>query len=445
MIKEEKQTPPPFWYRLINIGVSDNHLDENEMIKLYNLMSIVTITGTIFIVVLSWFNQINLIYTKITIAVSFLYFLVLFLNFRGYYHAARLAISIGSPLWISILHFLIGGFFCQGAAITAAMAITYLTFENNLRLRNILLAFNVVAFFISICCVHYFGTYWQAIDFYFDEIIVFIGAIGWTTIVFYQFDKNRTELLAKLKEKNQELVETTEELERFTYIASHDLKSPLRTIISFIGLIEKDLKKGKIDNIEDRLSFVKTGAKQMNFLVQDILELSKLKNITEAERSLVDLNQILEKAKMNLWEEIESKNVMIQHHTLPTFCVNELEFLLLFQNFIQNGIKYNESEIPIIQIESKVMDDTFILSFSDNGIGIEEKYFDTIFEYFKRLHTSQIYQGTGLGLGVCKNIITSYEGEVKVESTMGEGTTFILSFPIKSSQHLQLLPTAVLN
>jgi light-regulated signal transduction histidine kinase (bacteriophytochrome) len=180
------------------------------------------------------------------------------------------------------------------------------------------------------------------------------------------------------------------------------------------------------------MQFVKSGAQQMNTLVQDILEISTLNNPDEKKKTKVDLNEVLTKVQANLTEEINSKNAVVNADVLPYYYCDEAEFLLLFQNMIQNGIKYNESKIPTIDISSQRTKKQLLISFKDNGIGIDNEYHSQIFQFFKRLHTSEKYQGTGLGLGLCKKIVNSYGGDIEVDSVSGKGSTFRIKLELGS-------------
>lgn len=426
------------WDTISNFGISEEHPEEHFLIGLFNQISFYSAISTFLVLLSAILFNMELVYIGIVIMILSMYVSTLILNYFGKTNLSKFVVTIGSPLWISTSNLLVGGFFSQSLAIASSMLITYVFFRENKIRCYCLEAFHLLVYFASIGYVKLFNPIFSVQDYIVDEIAVLLGGLGWMVVVLISYDKDKNKLINDLKEKNIQLKETTEELERFSYIASHDLKSPLRTITSFIGLIERDVKKRNFGSISEKLHFVKTGAEQMNFLVQDILELSKLKHSENSQRVLIDLNEVLEKAKTNLTEEIRSREVKIYAEDLPSFKCNEVEMLLLFQNFIQNGIKYNESKKPIIAISSFETNDSLCLSFRDNGIGIAEEYYDQIFQFFKRLHNSDEYQGTGLGLGLCKKIIKSHGGEVEVDSVVGAGSTFTIKFPLEKDQSVKI-------
>ncbi|MCB0842836.1 MAG: GHKL domain-containing protein, partial [Bacteroidetes bacterium] len=171
------------------------------------------------------------------------------------------------------------------------------------------------------------------------------------------------------------------------------------------------------------------GAQQMYYVVTDILEYSSI-NQNVLEKHPLSLNEIVDKVKANLQVEIDEKQAIVSHTSLPSIIANDIEVITLFQNLIENGIKYNVSKPPQVSVSSEYMEDYFLLKFKDNGIGIDPKYHTRIFELFQRLHTLSDYQGTGLGLGICSKIVKSYGGEIWVESAPEKGSVFIVQLPI---------------
>ena len=258
------------------------------------------------------------------------------------------------------------------------------------------------------------------------------------------FNKKTLELLSDLQEKNkelennqnhikqqnQELEGVNKELERFAFVASHDLKTPLRNINSFLQLLKRKLKKDgeQSDDVMEYIDFATKSAQQMYYLIQDILEYSRL-NEKGIQFGAINLNDIVHQIKENLQTYIADENVVIEAFELPTIEGNESQITLLFQNLIENAIKYNEEVMPLIQIESEESESVYIISVKDNGIGIEEEYSEKIFEMFTRLHNQEHYQGSGIGLAICQKIANHHGGFVEIESEIDKGSTFKIHFP----------------
>ncbi len=234
----------------------------------------------------------------------------------------------------------------------------------------------------------------------------------------------------QLAASNRQLEQTNMELERFAYIASHDLKSPLRNIISFLNLIERKVRQQPDPQLLEYLKFATDSARQMHQLILDVLEFSRV-NQDEVETATVDLNDTLILALRNLKEEMSQKQAVVEASRLPTVHANSVYMLQLLQNFISNGIKYNESRIPLIQIGAEDKGTHYQFFVRDNGIGIPAEFHDQVFEMFKRLHTREQYQGTGIGLALCKKIVHKFGGEIWLESAPGQGTTFYFTLPKK--------------
>lgn len=246
--------------------------------------------------------------------------------------------------------------------------------------------------------------------------------------------QKRTEELEQsndeLTQTNRRLEQSNDELERFAYIASHDLKSPLRNVISFLNLIERKIKKQDDDDLKSYIRFATENAKQMNVLIQDVLEFSRIDTDSQSNRlERIDINDSLMLAIQNLHEAMKEQNAEIIIGKMPTITASSVHVLQLFQNFISNGLKYNRSDKPEILITHTDTPEQHIFAIKDNGIGIDPKYHDQIFEMFKRLHTREEFKGTGIGLAICKKIVHNMDGRVWVDSEVGTGTTFYFSIP----------------
>lgn len=234
----------------------------------------------------------------------------------------------------------------------------------------------------------------------------------------------------KRTQVNDLLIKSNKELERFAYIASHDLKTPLRNIISFVGLVEKSIATKTYDNIPEFIGYLKMYSKNMLQIVEDVLELSRVNNhILKLEK--VKLDELMVMVDFNLQKEIAAKNVKIECSSFPEFRANKSQILQVFQNLIENGIKYNNSAMPFIQISYTPTGKYHHFTIRDNGIGISEEYHEKVFEMFRRLHSINEYEGTGIGLALCKKIIESHGGNIEIRSPKKGGTEVIFQIPRK--------------
>jgi PAS domain S-box-containing protein len=232
----------------------------------------------------------------------------------------------------------------------------------------------------------------------------------------------------KLKDYTQQLEQSNKELEGFAYIASHDMKTPLRNIVSFLNLIERKLKNYEDKEVHEFIGFAISNARYMHSLVQDILEFSKI-SANEESFTKIDLEEVILSIVTHLSDFIKEKNAIVQFENLPTIKANKVQIQQLFQNLIENGIKYNEHSEPIVNIYLMENDTAFSIIFEDNGIGIPAVYHNQIFDMFKRLHNNSTYQGTGIGLAICKKIMEVHHGKISVTSAENEGSRFRIEFP----------------
>ena len=246
--------------------------------------------------------------------------------------------------------------------------------------------------------------------------------------------EKRTKLLLVSNEEllttNKRLEQSNNELERFAYIASHDLKSPLRNIISFLNLIQRKLRGNEDTDLQEYLRFATENAKQMHVLIQDVLEFSKVDSVPDLKKESVDMNESIMLVVQNLQESIKETNAEILTDALPTVEANSVHILQLLQNLVGNGIKYNKNHFPKVEIKHNRVNGHHIFAIQDNGIGISQEYHEQIFEMFKRLHTRDEYKGTGIGLAICKKIVNNFGGRIWLESNFGQGSIFYFTIPL---------------
>jgi PAS domain S-box-containing protein len=234
----------------------------------------------------------------------------------------------------------------------------------------------------------------------------------------------RKQVEAHLLQTLAELNRSNDELGQFAYIASHDLQEPLRMVASYTQLLSKRYA-GKLDaDADEFIAFAVDGANRMQRLIQDLLAYSRVgtKGRELAETSSEDA---LEHALMNLGGAIAESGALVTHDPLPSVLADESQLVQLFQNLVGNAIKYQSPGVPKIHVSSSKADHTkWMFSVKDNGLGIEPQYFDKIFGMFQRLHRREEFEGTGIGLAICKKIVERHGSSISIESTPGQGSTF---------------------
>ena len=242
-----------------------------------------------------------------------------------------------------------------------------------------------------------------------------------------QLESKVNERTEELKHSNEMLASSNQELERFAYISSHDLKEPLKNITSFTKLIHKESLKSNLPKITEYSSILENCSNQLNTLVSDILDYSMVKSDFKIQD--VDLNNIVNQLQSDLNDTLTSNNGVITADQLPNIKSDKSKMYQAFKNIIENGIKYNKSEIPSIKITSEESPTNWIIKFADNGIGIDSKHHNDIFVMFKRLHNKDEYPGSGIGLSTLKTIVEKLNGTISLDSTLNQGSKFTITLP----------------
>ncbi len=245
---------------------------------------------------------------------------------------------------------------------------------------------------------------------------------------------NETALKEELHSQRQSLQQALQmvqqknnELEQFAYVASHDLNEPLRMVTSFMGLLKNKYENQLDEKAHTYINFALDGSVRMQKMISDLLDLSRTTNEgRDKELEMVDLNEILEEVKQNIYILIEESNVEIIVKTkLPVLPVYRADISRLLQNLFSNAIKFRKKDIrQCIILNATEQENEWLFNIEDNGIGIEKEKFGKIFEIFGRLHSQEAYEGTGIGLAICKKIVEQNGGEIWLESEKGKGTIF---------------------
>ncbi len=411
---------------------------EDNVMHLFSLCNfliffIVLISALIILMFDDWITYFNYVYSLL-----FLVSIVTFLLIRNkYYLFAQTFFLISSIVLISVFTLCVG----NDNGLEFALII-YLISSVFLYKKK-----KYIFFIASICSLSFFST---EVYFYMGnthlidlppslatKILLFISLLFSLSFILYYvmnrnyvFQENLQSLLNQKKAQNSKLEQANSELENFTYIASHDLKTPLRTINSFVGLIEKKINKKEYDSIQEYIDFVKRGSNKMYQIIEDILNVVQVNYVQDMQYNNIDLNKIVEDAKEILQDLIKTSNAKVEYQNLAEIKGPKSEFTLVFQNLIENGIKYNNSKIPVVSIRSELDNTKLYIYIEDNGIGIPEEYKSTVFSMFKRLHTSDVYEGTGMGLAISKKIIGKLNGKIFLQKPIkGKGSVFVIELP----------------
>ncbi len=227
----------------------------------------------------------------------------------------------------------------------------------------------------------------------------------------------------------QDLERSNAELKKFAYVASHDLQEPLNQVANYVQLLEMRYKEELDEDAKEFISFAVEGVSLMQTLIDDVLAYSKVdKQAIEFQPTEVEV--ALERALTNLRKRISETGSVITHDTLPNIMADGTQLMQLFQNLIGNAIKFRSDQPLVIHVGALRLEDEWLFSVRDNGIGIDPQFSDRIFVIFQRLHTRDEYAGTGMGLAICKKIVESHRGRIWVESQLNEGATFYFTIPV---------------
>lgn len=235
----------------------------------------------------------------------------------------------------------------------------------------------------------------------------------------------------------KELARSNQELQDFAYVASHDLQEPLRKIQAFGDLLESELSDSASEGGREYLDRMRSAASRMSTLIQDLLSFSRV-SMHARPNTVVNLRKVAEEVVSDLEARIEDTKGTVEVGSLPSVWADATHMRQLLQNLIGNALKFHRPDVPpVVKVYAKrpkPLDKMYTIYVEDNGIGFDEKYVDKIFSVFQRLHGKEEYEGTGIGLAVCRKIAERYGGTITAASEKGSGSTFIFSIPVSGKE-----------
>lgn len=232
----------------------------------------------------------------------------------------------------------------------------------------------------------------------------------------------------ELLKVNNALQQSNLDLQQFAYVASHDLQTPLRGIAGFAEFLAQDYHGKLDDQADDYINRIVNGCKRMQQLIQDLLSYSRVES-RAAPLEPVNLNEVLDDLLALMRIKINENDARVTRDELPTIHADRSQITQLYQNLIENSLKYRGEDSPVIHLSARHEKKSWVLSVQDNGIGIDPEHQDRVFEIFRRLHSDKTYPGTGIGLAICRRIVGRHDGEIWITSNEGQGCTFHFSIP----------------
>jgi len=425
---------PQIWNKLVSTGLSEE-IEDQEFIKIrvLNQISLVAMLICIFLFIfVLLFQQDVPRALKNLISVSFS-IAILTLHHHKFYNLPRHITCFLFPFWIAISMlstptYSIG----ESAIFLVTVLIAFMLYEGQLKHKIACLIWNIALLTGALTYIASFSSIYLNP---FGVIVLTIGLVIILSFIFTFYQNNINTVVQQKNNLLKQLQLKNAELERFAYITSHDLKEPVKNIEGFSSVLRKSLGKEAESEQLQLTNMIYTSAKRMSTLIDSILKFSKLEK-DEVKFESVDLNDIVQQFKNSHHHFLQESKAVIQHDTLPSIQGNKVYLSLLFQNLIENGIRYNESEIPSVKIFAHQEKDKIHLVLDDNGIGIKKEYATYVFEPFRRLHNRSKYKGTGLGLAICKKIVENHSGKIWVESRANGGSQFNILLPTNKKSML---------
>lgn len=417
------------WNRIVSIGTDSCDSKDLFPVKVVN-------QGVVFILLLLFLDVIGalaqnlqvlyLLPNLILIIASISCFL---LNASGRFKYSRIVFVLGISITVLSVTIIYSPEMGQEFALVAMLVLVWILFQRETYLKLLLYSIVALNFFIGVIYMQSFEPIIIVEENIVDNVFIFCATLIMIFSLLSSYRKKQEELVSNLEEKNNMLETKSKELRQFTYAASHDLKTPIRTIVSFLDLASQKDVYSEEERIEF-MEYAQKGGRKMYHIVEDLALFSSI-NSNEKEDNINEIDNLLTSVERSLEPILSRNNGVVQRiNTDRKIRGDKQELFILFRNLIKNGILFNNSPHPEVSVKIDSYQDNGIrMEFKDNGIGIDPIYFNQIFDYFKRLQNETITHGNGIGLSLCKKIVSNMNGEIEVESEINKGSTFKIVLP----------------
>jgi len=418
------------WHKLSFLGIHDG-LEDREVIKikLINKLGVVGLLTTILL----------LIIVRVIIGYGSPYrnlgtMLIIFIG--GYFHYARQynvtrhILCLIYPTYIAFLLITGGRNMAQLNLLVLIAFMIFVLYDNQPRLKFFSLAYVFIIGIFSHMWTILIPSDMSGVESNSNHMSIFISTLLVLSFAIYFYQREVKESGQKNSALLKELKRKNSELEKFAYVTSHDLKEPIRNIGSLASVLEKS-SMTQVDTKRDleMINLIEVTSRRMSSLIDSILNFSKIDS-EEFFSEEVDLNVVLKNIEDSHKQFLNTRNATLVLNDLPRVNGNAVFLSLLFQNLIRNGIEHNNSEHPVVKIKANKMFGTVKIKVEDNGIGIDSGMSKYIFEPFKKLNSNLVFQGSGLGLSICKKVVEYHGGTIDVSSGKNMGSIFNVSLPV---------------
>lgn len=422
--------------KIIHFGINeDTQLDERIRIKGINSISLALIPALSFLVILESINPlgspefVGLISGYLAMIGIILYF-----NVKHRFQISYQLILFIAPIGVFAEIVLFGNSF-RADTVFIILFVAAIFLHTTSRTLLITYLFYAALIIASQIFLHQNPPIIETHPYPITEYMAVILTLLVVVMIVNNYDTEKSleqhkmqRLLKQLEQKNQELLRVNRDLEDFTFATSHDLKTPIRLLVSFSDLLRKKKNIQEDQETKEYLEFINENSRHMYALIENLLSYARVKD-QPAKKEWVDLQALVEELIEVLQKAVPSLKLDIPQK-LPRILSHHDTLRLLFHNLLENGIKYNTNERVLIRILYQYEHGKICFKISDNGIGIDSSYNEYIFKMFKRLHNSNAFPGTGIGLSTCKRILEGWGGQISFESQLEMGTTFVLKWPL---------------